>query len=149
MYQRTRHEDESTRPSTFLFLERGHRRVIARAPEYSERVLRVMVIALVSACAPLPTSDAVVAAAWTAAAVGASAVNRATGGCYAECGAGTVCNPANGLCEVLPCRGQCSEEERCDESGLVARCVSKKGDDIVIETEQEVAKPPEDSQKSE
>ncbi|MFT3773863.1 MAG: hypothetical protein QM820_51495 [Minicystis sp.] len=35
----------------------------------------------------------------TGAAVAGAAVNRAAGGCWAQCIAGTVCNKATGLCE--------------------------------------------------
>ena len=77
-----------------------------------------------------------------------SGISRATGGCYAGCPAGTVCNSVNGLCEVLPCRGLCSDDQDCDESGIVAKCVRKKAD-ITITTEKEDSAPPEESQPPE
>jgi hypothetical protein len=39
------------------------------------------------------------AAVGTGIAVAGAAANRAAGGCWAQCLPGTVCNPANGLCE--------------------------------------------------
>ena len=72
----------------------------------------------------------------------ASAISRASGGCYAACPTGTVCNEQNGLCEVLPCRGLCSEDQDCDESGPIAKCVARKAD-ITITTEKEDVDPPE------
>jgi hypothetical protein len=36
----------------------------------------------------------------TALAVGASAAQRSAGGCYAQCVAGTICNPRTGFCEA-------------------------------------------------
>ncbi|MCA9549525.1 MAG: hypothetical protein KC933_05775 [Myxococcales bacterium] len=45
----------------------------------------------------------------------ASAVaSRASGGCYAECTHGTICNAATGMCERTPCGGACQEGETCD-----------------------------------
>jgi hypothetical protein len=55
--------------------------------------------------------------------VGAAAARRAAGECYTPCVPGTACNPQTGLCEELPCRGQCKPSERCDTSGLFPRCV--------------------------
>jgi hypothetical protein len=105
---------------------------------------RIIALLLVAGCAN-EVANAVV---WSAVAVTASAVNRATGGCYASCGHGTVCNPISGLCEALPCRGECTEDERCDTSGLAEKCVSKRGDDIVISNEGG-SKPEEESQEKE
>lgn len=53
------------------------------------------------------------------AAVGASVASRALGGCVAYCPAGTVCNEKTGLCDTLPCRGQCKQDETCENE----RCV--------------------------
>lgn len=42
-------------------------------------------------------------------ALGASAIQRSSGGCYAVCTHGTVCNPATGYCErgaELRCTGE-------------------------------------------
>jgi hypothetical protein len=72
----------------------------------------------------------------------ASAVSRATGGCYATCQSGTICNAETGFCDVLPCRGLCAEDEDCDESGPVPKCVDKKAD-IEIRTEKEDSAPPD------
>lgn len=55
--------------------------------------------------------------------VGAAAVSRAGGGCYASCPTGTTCNPKTGLCDTLPCHGRCGPNERCDTSSAFERCV--------------------------
>jgi len=60
----------------------------------------------------------------TALAGGASLAQRASGGCYAECTNGTVCNPNTGLCERA-CAATCSSFEVCalDAYG-VPHCVA-------------------------
>jgi hypothetical protein len=58
----------------------------------------------------------------TAIGVGASMASRADGGCYANCTAGTVCNPGTGFCERMTC-GECGPHQICDESGAVPQCV--------------------------
>ncbi len=45
----------------------------------------------------------------TAVAVGASAAQRAEGGCYATCTHGTVCNARTGLCEAAETGQYCEE----------------------------------------
>lgn len=57
-------------------------------------------------------------------AVAGAFINRAQGGCYAGCPAGTTCNTKTGLCDELPCRGACGWNEVCLGSGLAAKCVS-------------------------
>ncbi len=51
----------------------------------------------------------------TALAVGASAVQRSAGGCYAQCVGGTICNAATGFCERpgLVCLGTESDPPAC------------------------------------
>jgi hypothetical protein len=61
----------------------------------------------------------------TASALGASAVSRSKGGCYASCPTGTTCDKATGLCEQLPCRGACAPYQECLQEGLVHRCVAQ------------------------
>jgi hypothetical protein len=53
--------------------------------------------------------------------LGASVASRASGGCYAVCQQGERCNK-NGLCEALPCRGQCLAGETCDEGIFGVKC---------------------------
>jgi hypothetical protein len=109
---------------------------------------RIMVsLLLASGCGAAP--DAVVGAiVTTAVAATASGISRANGGCYAGCPPGTVCNSNTGFCEVLPCRGICSEDQVCDETGPIAKCIAKKAD-IVITREREEGPPPEESQQRE
>ncbi|HYS08633.1 MAG TPA: hypothetical protein VEP66_07800 [Myxococcales bacterium] len=63
------------------------------------------------------------AATTTALALGASAANRAAGGCYAICTAGTACNTNTGLCDRLACDGKCAADERCEETFAGGKCV--------------------------
>jgi hypothetical protein len=63
------------------------------------------------------------AAVMTAAGLGAAAVSRASGGCVAICTNGTACNPRTGLCETLPCRGQCGSGEHCEQTFTESKCV--------------------------
>ena len=51
--------------------------------------------------------------------VGMAAASRMLGGCIASCPPGTTCNPQTGLCDTLPCRGQCAANEICEND----RCV--------------------------
>ena len=64
------------------------------------------------------------AATTSAAAVGLAAASRAAGGCIAICTAGTTCNPTKGLCEPLPCRGECGANEHCEQTFSGSKCVS-------------------------
>jgi hypothetical protein len=68
------------------------------------------------------------AAEGTALGLGAAAVSRLSGGCFASCLPGTVCNPKTGYCDELPCRGRCGGNERCDTSGVFPKCVSEVPD---------------------
>jgi hypothetical protein len=54
-----------------------------------------------------------------AAAVGTAAVSRSVGGCLSQCPPGTTCNAQTGLCDTLPCRGMCRDDEVCESD----RCV--------------------------
>ena len=56
-------------------------------------------------------------------ALAASGANRAAGGCYAVCQQGERCNEQTGLCEVLPCRGQCAPGETCEEGFFGVKCL--------------------------
>ena len=58
----------------------------------------------------------------TAAAMGASALQRSAGGCYALCTNGTACNPRTGLCEDVPCRGLCRPDEHCESTPVEDKC---------------------------
>jgi hypothetical protein len=64
------------------------------------------------------------AAVTTAAGIGASAANRAAGGCVAICTAGTVCNTRTGLCDRQACDGRCSQNEICEETFSGSKCVA-------------------------
>jgi hypothetical protein len=64
------------------------------------------------------------AAATSAAAVGAAFAERAAGGCIAICTAGTACNRNNGLCEPMPCRGECGSNEHCEQTFSGEKCVA-------------------------
>jgi hypothetical protein len=76
------------------------------------RVLLALCVASLTTCA---TGSGAVgnAVVGSAVALGASAVSRASGDCFANCPDGTACNRATGLCDTLPCRGKCSPFEEC------------------------------------
>ena len=63
------------------------------------------------------------AAVITGLAAGSSVANRAAGGCIAVCTNGTICNGKTGLCERMPCRGECGSAERCEENFIGYKCV--------------------------
>jgi hypothetical protein len=80
-------------------------------------------------------SGAIATAAFnTGVALGASAISRSQGGCYAVCPVGTACNESTGYCDPLPCRGECDPFEECIENKLTYQCVARgpgTGDIIV------------------
>ncbi|WNG22872.1 hypothetical protein F0U62_01650 [Cystobacter fuscus] len=81
----------------------------------------------------------------TAVALGASAASRSSGGCYASCPTGTTCDKATGLCEQLPCRGECDPFQECVEKRLTYRCVARgsaNGDLIIKPTQAPSAQTP-------
>jgi hypothetical protein len=59
----------------------------------------------------------------TSLALGSSAANRAAGGCWAVCQQSERCNENTGLCEALPCRGQCLAGEICEEGFFGVKCL--------------------------
>jgi hypothetical protein len=68
------------------------------------------------------------AAVSTGLAAGFSAARRSGGDCYTECNNGTSCNRSTGLCERLPCRGECLAGEKCEESWTGGvRCLGPDG----------------------
>ncbi len=60
----------------------------------------------------------------TAVATGVAGARRAGGDCYTACPPATTCNEKTGYCDPLPCRGECQQGQRCDESSVFPRCVS-------------------------
>jgi len=83
-------------------------------------LLAVMVL---TACKTGSPNTIAGAASMSAAAIGVAAVERANGGCIALCTAGTTCNPVKGLCEPLPCRGECGPNEHCEQTFSGSKCV--------------------------
>jgi hypothetical protein len=77
------------------------------------RALTALYLLGLTTCAGASSATIGTAVANTAVAIGASAVQRATGGCYSACVPGTTCNPRTGLCDPLPCRGECLATEEC------------------------------------
>lgn len=59
----------------------------------------------------------------TAVALAASAGSRLTGGCYAICQQGEVCNERTGLCDALPCHGNCGPGGKCEETFFGEKCI--------------------------
>ena len=79
--------------------------------------------ATLAACHTGATSTLVGASTMTALAMGTAVAERAAGGCIAMCTNGTACNPQTGLCEVLPCRNQCSATEHCEQTFTGDKCM--------------------------
>ena len=79
---------------------------------------------LVSACKTGSSNTGVGAATTSAVAIGAAVAERASGGCIAICTAGTVCNRTTGLCEPMPCRGECGANEHCEQTFSGEKCVA-------------------------
>jgi hypothetical protein len=83
-----------------------------------------MVLLFVAGCQSVGGGQAVSAAVLAANIGVASAASRASGGCFTQCAPGTSCDAKSGLCETLPCRGECRQDQWCDNSGLIPRCVT-------------------------
>jgi hypothetical protein len=80
-----------------------------------------MLFLLLSGCG-VSAPVAIGAAVNTALAVGVSGARRARGGCYTTCDHGTECDHDTGLCEPLPCAGECEIGEVCITRGLRSWC---------------------------
>ncbi len=92
-----------------------HMRVVVRLI-----ALPVMItVALLSGCSAAG-ANAVVG---TAIAATAAGVRRSNGECYSPCTPGNVCNPQTGMCDPIPCRGECRAGEQCEQNALGDRCV--------------------------
>jgi hypothetical protein len=87
----------------------------------------VLIAVLLSGCAPSMLAGASTV---TAAAVGASALQRSAGGCYATCTNGTTCNPRTGLCERAPCDGLCRPDEHCESTATQSLCLPGPPSDV-------------------
>ncbi len=86
---------------------------------------RLVLLAVLAGCASSAPHTMGSAALNSAIAVGASAAQRAAGGCYAQCTPGTTCNERTGMCEKIPCGGSCQGLEICVQSPAGdERCVS-------------------------
>src|SRR5260370_4213196 len=83
----------------------------------------ILAAVLLAGCHPGSVNPLAGASVTTGLALGASAANRAAGGCYAGCTNGTTCNPKTGWCEALPCRGRCSPDEHCEATLSETKCV--------------------------
>jgi len=90
------------------------------------RVVRRIVFAalLLGACKTGSSDTGVGAATTSAVAIGTAIAGRAAGGCIAICTAGTVCNRTTGLCEPMPCRGECGPNEHCEQTFSGEKCVA-------------------------
>lgn len=71
------------------------------------------------------TSTIIGATVNTAIGVGAAAGSRSQGGCYAVCTVGSTCNPATGMCERVPCGGECPPGETCEDGPTGPRCIAQ------------------------
>lgn len=87
----------------------------------------ILIAALLSGCSASMLAGAGTV---TAAAVGASALQRSAGGCYATCTNGTTCNPRTGLCERAPCDGLCRSNEHCESTATQSVCMPGPPGDV-------------------
>jgi len=78
----------------------------------SRRRAAPVALALLCACRSSGPYTLPAAAINTALGLGASAHQRAAGGCFATCAYGTTCNPRTGFCERSPC-GTCPAGQSC------------------------------------
>ena len=88
------------------------------------RVAVVVAALLVSACKTGSSNTGIGAATTSAVAIGTAIAERAAGGCIAICTAGTACNRTTGLCEPMPCRGECGANEHCEQTFSGEKCVA-------------------------
>jgi hypothetical protein len=92
-------------------------------------MLRFALLALLlPACV---ASTLVGASTTTALALGTSAAQRHAGGCYAVCSGGTSCNPRSGLCERMPCDGQCAAGQHCESTATQSFCAPGPPSDVL------------------
>jgi hypothetical protein len=87
----------------------------AMAVRNASRVRTALVavtLALLSACSSSAPYTVPAAAINTALGLGASAQQRAAGGCFATCSRGRSCNPQTGFCEPSLC-GACPAGQSC------------------------------------
>ncbi len=105
-------------------------------PSRSRWISAVLLLASAFSACATPAASAAVSAAVvnTAVGVGVAGYERSQGRCVSTCPVGTACVPKTGLCEPLPCRGRCQANERCEQSGLIERCVPASAPDLRIET---------------
>ena len=73
------------------------------------RCVLLAAVVVLSACASSAPHTAGAAAINSGLALGEAAAQRASGGCYAVCTNGTVCNPRSGLCEKPAADAYCEE----------------------------------------
>jgi hypothetical protein len=87
------------------------------------KTLVAVVLLALPACTTGSANTIAGAATMTALAAGTSVANRAAGGCIALCTNGTVCNNKTGLCERMPCRGECGADQHCEENFVGYKCM--------------------------
>ena len=102
-----------------------------------------LILFFVAGCAAAPGAVGN-AIANTAVAATASAISRASGGCYAACPVGTRCDNSTGYCESIPCRDLCSTDEDCLVTALTERCVPKAAATLKLHTGEPAAPAPID-----
>ena len=90
------------------------------------RALVLAMLSVLPGCAGAAAGALVNAGVNTAIAATASGVRRANGECFAPCNPGTSCNKGTGMCDPLPCRGQCSFDQKCESTYIGDKCVSLK-----------------------
>ena len=108
---------------------------VAVAPNLTPKgyngVMRLTLALLVLLAACGSSQNVLNAAIGVGVAAGAAGVERASGGCYATCISGTVCNPKTGFCDPLPCAGRCRTDEACEDGPAGGRCVPAVQPDVL------------------
>src|SRR5438874_2498518 len=95
--------------------------------------VRALCFLALAACAG-STNALVNALIGTGMGVTAAAIERSRGNCVAACVYGTTCNHETGLCDPLPCRGECREDEYCDTLRSVQACVQgREGPPLAVD----------------
>lgn len=85
--------------------------------------LRLVLVILIFGLLPGCSAAGANAVIGTAVAATAAGVRRANGECYTPCTPGNVCNPQSGMCDPIPCRGECRPGEQCEQNALGDTCV--------------------------
>ena len=72
------------------------------------------------------TSSTIIGAAVnTTIGAGAAVHSRNEGGCFSVCTADATCNHATGMCERVPCGGECPAGQECQDGPRGPQCMAQ------------------------